>query len=88
MSLRWLLFWRVLFQLVVIVYDSANPQQKARAQLVLAVRRNENTPVFTQSLYEKEISENFPLGEEIVKVAATDGDVVCSHRRFVNLQRH
>ena len=44
---------------------------------MFAVRRNEYGPEFTNSLYQKEISENYPLGEEIVAVRARDNDVVC-----------
>ena len=55
-------------------YDTSNPAQKARAEVTISVTRNENKPVFTKAVYEEEISENFPLGDVIVSVSASDVD--------------
>lgn len=61
-------------QLVFVAYDTSNPTQKARAEVTVSVTRNEHAPVFSKAIYEEEISENFPLGDVIVQVAATDID--------------
>ena len=46
----------------------------------ITVVRNENQPQFTSGEYRKEIMENFPLGESILQVSATDKDVGVSTR--------
>ena len=55
-------------------YDTSNPTQKARAEVTVSVTRNEHAPVFNKAIYEEEISENFPLGDVIVSVTASDLD--------------
>ena len=54
--------------------------QTAEAYVNITVQRNENQPQFTSGEYRKEIMENFPLGESILQVSATDKDVGVSMR--------
>ena len=60
----------------VATYDTASPQQKATTSVVFDVLRNEYTPQFYESLYDKEITENFPLGTRVLLVGARDRDLV------------
>ena len=60
----------------VAAYDSASPQQKVTTSVVFGIRRNEYPPQFSESLYEKEVTENFPLGARVLLVGATDRDQV------------
>lgn len=60
----------------VAAYDNSSPQQKVTTTIVFGVRRNEYAPQFSESLYEKEVTENFPLGARVVLVGATDRDQV------------
>ena len=48
--------------------------QTARATLEVRVRRNENTPQFSEGEYRAELLENYPLGQAILQVQATDKD--------------
>ena len=38
------------------------------------IDRNDNNPVFTESQYRARISENVPVGTQVVEVTATDAD--------------
>ena len=59
-------------------YDNANPEQMIYTELIIPVGRNEYAPSFTKGLYEARISETFPLGQEFLRVVATDRDEVFS----------
>ena len=63
-------------QLRVAAYDSANPAQKIFTEILFPVRRNEFAPEFAKNLYQKEVSENFPIGVAILTVSASDRDKV------------
>lgn len=63
-------------QVSAIVYDSANPDQKAQANLTITVERNENRPRFTPGDYSTELLEIEPVGSNILQVKATDEDGV------------
>ena len=52
--------------------------------MVFPVRRNEYEPQFTQSLYQKDISESFPLGVMILQVLGVDRDEVWELVHYVN----
>ena len=60
----------------VATYDTASPAQKATTSVVFDVVRNEYAPQFYESLYDKEITENFPLGTRVLLVGARDRDLV------------
>ena len=60
----------------VATYDTASPAQKAITSIVFDVLRNEYAPQFYESLYDKEITENFPLGTRVLLVGARDRDMV------------
>ena len=57
-------------------YDSAYPLNRARADLTIQVGRNQFGPVFSPTRYERTISENYPLGSDVVQLTATDSDGV------------
>ena len=58
------------------MYDSSNPNQRATTDVIITVQRNVNSPVFRRSNYLATVVENYPIGESVVKVEATDGDGV------------
>ncbi len=66
--------------LVRATYQGVRTQQ-AQAYVNVTVKRNENQPQFTQGEYRREILENFPLGESILQVSATDKDQGVSRAR-------
>ena len=61
-------------QLVVQVYDSANPSEKAETRLFIKVKRNVYAPKFKKENYGETLAENFPLGEPVLTVEAEDHD--------------
>ena len=63
-SISILYFLDLLLQLTVSVYDSANPEQKAYANLTITVERNENRPTFQPNEY-------FSSEYEIISVGTT-----------------
>ena len=64
------------YTLTMQAYDTAYPNNKAQANLIVQVRRNVNGPVFSPqpARYERTISENYPIGDVIVDLTATDAD--------------
>ena len=64
------------FQLRIVVYDRANPAEKATAAITIEVNRNENSPSFTESTYRVDAVETMDLGSFIADVNATDSDGV------------
>jgi protocadherin Fat 4 len=63
------------YVLKVQAYDSSNPNQMIYTEIAIPVKRNEFAPTFSKSIYQMDISENYPLGVSIVKVEATDKDL-------------
>lgn len=49
-------------------------EQTATTDISITVKRNEFFPVFSRSSYESRFPENLRLGEEILKVSASDRD--------------
>ena len=58
------------------VYDDANPDEKAYANLTITVRRNEKKPRFEKSDYTSQILEITPIGTQVVQVQASDEEGV------------
>ncbi|XP_053501612.1 protocadherin beta-16-like isoform X33 [Ictalurus furcatus] len=55
--------------------DGGTPQTSGTAVIHINVLdANDNTPVFSQSVYKVTLAENAPLGAEVVTVSATDAD--------------
>ncbi|XP_060765570.1 protocadherin beta-16-like [Neoarius graeffei] len=55
--------------------DGGSPQRSGTAVIHINVLdANDNTPVFSQAVYKVTLSENAPLGAEVVTVRATDAD--------------
>ena len=42
----------------------------------MIINKNQNAPVFQKTAYSKTIPENYPFGQSIITVRATDGDTV------------
>lgn len=68
-------------QLEVTVHDSFYVDDKATATVTIQVQRNPSAPRFTDNLpvpftYTRLITENFPVGDVVIDVNATDDDGV------------
>jgi hypothetical protein len=67
------------------VYDSVWPNNKQTGILTININRNPGKPEFTQDVYERTINADFPVGDIILTVNATDSDQV---RTFFNSYVH
>lgn len=65
-----------LFQLQLVAYDIAYPQDRAFTNLTVNVNRNPARPRFIQTSYSRRISEDYALGVSLVQINATDDDSV------------
>ncbi|XP_068021778.1 protocadherin beta-15-like [Melanerpes formicivorus] len=55
--------------------DGGTPPRSGTAQIrIVVLDANDNTPVFTQKVYEVRLPENSPPGQLVVRVVATDPD--------------
>ena len=63
-----------MLQLLVQVYDSSNPSQRAATTVTITVQRNVNAPQFSRSEYTARIVESYPIGSSVLGVRATDRD--------------
>ena len=59
-----------------IAYDSVNPSQVARSELIINVLRNQNGPVFSPSQYQETIADTYEVGSVVLTVSAVDSDGV------------
>ena len=57
-------------------YDSAYRQNRAVKYIGIKVNRNANTPRFPKTIYEKTVSDDFPLVTEVIQFNAIDDDGV------------
>ncbi|XP_046717031.1 protocadherin beta-16-like [Silurus meridionalis] len=61
--------------LIFTAIDGGTPQRSGTALIHINVLDvNDNTPVFSQSVYKVTLAENSPLGSEVITVSATDAD--------------
>ena len=64
-----------MYNFTVLAVDKGNPSLTATATiLVYILDENDNTPVFSQSLYQSNISECSSVGDEVTVLQATDAD--------------
>jgi hypothetical protein len=63
-----------LLQLQIECFDSAYPLNKDTSNVTITVRRNINPPIFQFPRYTQRIPETWGLGQEVVRVSATDAD--------------
>lgn len=63
-------------QLYVEAYDTANPDNRARAEVIIDVRRNPNYPTFRPGVFRARIQDNHLPGREVINVTASDLDGV------------
>ncbi|XP_066185601.1 protocadherin gamma-B5-like [Sylvia atricapilla] len=63
------------FELVLTAVDSGEPARSGTVQVRINVTdANDNSPVFSKSLYEARVAENLPAGSLVLRVQATDAD--------------
>ncbi|KAI5085819.1 protocadherin 1 gamma 3 precursor, partial [Silurus meridionalis] len=61
--------------LIFTAIDGGTPQRSGTALIHINVLdANDNSPVFSQSVYKVTLAENTPLGAEVITVSATDAD--------------
>jgi len=65
-----------------VAIDTAYKENKAITDVLITVTRNANAPKFQRSSYTSRISEMYPIGEDIVKISATDADNVHNNIMF------
>ncbi|XP_038848514.1 protocadherin alpha-4-like [Salvelinus namaycush] len=62
-------------QLTLTAVDGGNPPKSGTSDIIIHVLdNNDNTPVFTKSLYKTRILENVPIGTTLLTLNATDPD--------------
>nr|XP_046262322.1 protocadherin alpha-3-like [Scatophagus argus] len=62
-------------RLTVTAVDGGNPPKSGTCQIIVNVLDiNDNSPVFSSSLYKTRISENVPVGKTVLVLNATDAD--------------
>ncbi|XP_055782672.1 protocadherin alpha-4-like isoform X22 [Salvelinus fontinalis] len=62
-------------QLTLTAVDGGNPPKSGTSDIIINVLdNNDNTPVFTKSLYKTRILENVPIGTTLLTLNATDPD--------------
>uniref|UniRef100_A0A3Q3VU95 Cadherin domain-containing protein n=1 Tax=Mola mola TaxID=94237 RepID=A0A3Q3VU95_MOLML len=62
-------------KLTLTAVDGGTPLKSGTSQIIINVLDiNDNTPVFTKSLYKTSIAENVPLGTSLIAITATDAD--------------
>ena len=70
------------------MHDFASPSLKTTTTVVIPIKRNINGPEFASSNFEKSITENYPLGRSILRVAANDADGVREKALFTYFTIH
>ncbi|KAM9455711.1 protocadherin alpha-2-like isoform 3-T3 [Clarias gariepinus] len=64
-----------LIRLVLTAVDGGTPPRSGTMQIVINVLdANDNSPVFTTSLYKIKVQENAPTGTKLLKISASDAD--------------
>ncbi|KAM4621725.1 protocadherin alpha-5-like [Polymixia lowei] len=62
-------------KLTLTAVDGGTPPKSGTSEIIVHVLdNNDNTPVFTQSLYKTSITENAPLGTTVLTLTAADAD--------------
>ncbi|XP_038157745.1 protocadherin alpha-8-like isoform X8 [Cyprinodon tularosa] len=62
-------------KLTVTALDGGNPPKSGTAQIIITVLDiNDNSPVFSSSLYKARISENISVGSTVIVLSAVDAD--------------
>ncbi|XP_041709823.2 protocadherin alpha-4 isoform X12 [Coregonus clupeaformis] len=62
-------------QLTLTAVDGGNPPKSGTSEItVIVLDNNDNTPVFTKSLYKTRVLENVPTGTTLLTLNATDAD--------------
>ena len=59
-----------------IAYDSADPDRKTTARVLVSITRNPTGPKFKTDPYEVSISQEHPLGDLVANTTAIDFDGV------------
>ncbi|KAK3610573.1 hypothetical protein CHS0354_009013 [Potamilus streckersoni] len=65
-----------MYNFVVIVKDKGDPPRSASTDIIIDIRDvNDNSPVFSQKVFYKSISEDLQLYQRVITVTATDADI-------------
>ena len=72
----WYFVFFILFQLGVVVYDIAYPEDRDATNVTITVDRNPSPPVFNPQQYSRTINESYPIGLSLVQLIASDPDNV------------
>lgn len=64
------------YTLRMIVYDSADSRLQDTADVTIFVTRNPSVPQWSEVRYTRTVSEDFPLGDDLLTILATDNDGV------------
>ncbi|NWI55638.1 PCDGE protein, partial [Calyptomena viridis] len=71
------------FELLLTAVDGGDPSRSGTVQIRVNVTdANDNSPVFSQSVYEARVAENLPAGSLVLRVRATDADTGSNGRGF------
>uniref|UniRef100_A0A3B4V0G1 Protocadherin 2 alpha b 9 n=1 Tax=Seriola dumerili TaxID=41447 RepID=A0A3B4V0G1_SERDU len=64
-----------IIKLTLTAVDGGNPSKSGTSKIIINVLdNNDNTPVFSKTLYKIEIPENLPTGSKVIILNATDAD--------------
>jgi hypothetical protein len=72
----WYFVFFIWFQLGVVVYDIAYPEDRDATNITITVDRNPSPPVFNPQQYLRTINESYPIGLSLVQLSASDPDNV------------
>ncbi|KAL3853598.1 hypothetical protein ACJMK2_017132 [Sinanodonta woodiana] len=65
-----------MYSFVVLVKDKGDPPRSASTDVIIDIRDyNDNSPVFSQKVFYKSISEDLQLYQRVISVTATDADI-------------
>ncbi|KAJ8318063.1 hypothetical protein KUTeg_003154 [Tegillarca granosa] len=62
------------YTLRVVAYDTFYPNNRGSSVVLINIIRNPSGPIFTLQNYEETINDNFPVGNVVLTVTATDAD--------------
>ena len=63
-----------MLQVPVYAYDPANTEMGSGSEVLIQVRRNKQSPGFTQDVYETSVPEDRDEGQTVITMRAQDGD--------------
>ena len=79
------------YKVEIVAYDGLTPKRSNKGTLIVDIHildANDNAPVFTNTSYDVEVSEDIPTGHVILKLTATDVDMGLNGNVEYSLARH